>query len=151
MKSWTRDTSGVRRTLVSAAIGAIVMWVLIGGSRISARQDTVPPPIDESDPLLPCREVPEVPPEDCAHFNATARQMSFRLTSVARDLQDVDQQQFLILQSHAYKLAAEGDLSENTQQRLRMTLDRYLKAFEILSNAMNKISSTQDAMIANLK
>lgn len=44
-----------------------------------------------------------------------------------------------------------GDLSEETSLRLQLLMERRQKALSTLSNALKKVSDTQDAIVANLK
>ena len=44
-----------------------------------------------------------------------------------------------------------NEISEMTSLRLQMLMDRRSKFLQTLSNIMKKISSTQDALVENLK
>ena len=44
-----------------------------------------------------------------------------------------------------------NEISEMTSRRLQMLMDRRSKFLQTLSNIMKKISSTQDALVQNLK
>jgi hypothetical protein len=44
-----------------------------------------------------------------------------------------------------------GDMSSLMQMRLQKYLDAYTKCFEMLSNAMQKMASTSDAVVQNMK
>jgi hypothetical protein len=56
-----------------------------------------------------------------------------------------------ILESLRDKLDSMSEISEMTSLRLQMMMDRRSKFLSTLSNIMKKISSTQDAIIQNLK
>lgn len=51
----------------------------------------------------------------------------------------------------ANKANAMGDLSQEQSLRLQVAMERQAKAFEALSNIMQKVSATADSIIANLK
>jgi hypothetical protein len=77
--------------------------------------------------------------------------MSLKLTSVARDLQDIEDLQVRVSQSEAYYLAASGELSDLEMLKLQDVLSRRATFIAGLTSFLNKLQDAQQSLIDNMK
>jgi hypothetical protein len=96
-----------------------------------------------------------IPPNPCRGWNVSFWRQCLVVVKVelAGNLLDASSQAEIDTQIAQMKgqLDAMSDLSETTQLRLQMAMDRLSKAMSMLSNMLKKISETQDQIIRNLK
>jgi hypothetical protein len=96
-----------------------------------------------------------IPPNPCRGWNVSFWKQCLALmkAELAGNLLDARSQAQIDAQFDQLgeQLDAMSDLSETTQLRLQMAMDRLSKAMSMLSNMLKKISETQNQIIRNLK
>ncbi|TAK55977.1 MAG: hypothetical protein EPO25_02005 [Gammaproteobacteria bacterium] len=100
----------------------------------------------------------QAPPEAAATLTSNAARQRFRGQPLTPQL--IDTLVFLVLYesaeiealpTRAPAAARRGPSSERTSMQLQSMMDRRSKTVALLSNLMKKISTTQDALVQNLK
>jgi hypothetical protein len=139
------------RGVAAIVITAAALFSTVGAAQLSD--------VDELDVALPCHQLAgALAVDDCAHFNTLARKYASGAESALNCVGYVDNVQGELQASKAYLTAVElngadslSELSAETLLKLQAKMDSFTKQFEMLSNAMQKISATQDQIAGSLK
>jgi hypothetical protein len=139
------------RGVAAIVVTAVALFSTVGAAQLSDA--------DELDVALPCHEFAGVlGVDDCAHFNTLARKYASGAESALNCVGYVDNVQGELQASKAYLTAVElngadslSELEQEFESKMQMKMDAYTKMFEMLSNAMQKISATNDQIAGSLK